>query len=73
MVFVYRGRDVAGRPLVLDDPLADALREAAAGPEGGLAGRLLAVREIFPAEIAEHPGFRAAVDDAVRRLLSEVP
>ena len=73
MVFIHRGRDVNGRPLVLDDPLADVLREAAAGPETGLADRLLAVREIFPADLAGHPGFRAAVTDAVRRLLSEVP
>jgi fructuronate reductase len=73
MLFVYRGRDVNGRPLVLDDPMADALRAAAAGPESGLAGRLLAVREIFPAELADHPGFRAAVTEAVQRLLSEIP
>jgi fructuronate reductase len=72
MVFVYRGRDVNGRPLVLDDPMADALREAAAGSEAGLAGRLLAVREIFPAELAGHEDFRAAVTESVRRLLSEV-
>ena len=73
MVFVYRGRDVNGRPLVLDDPLADALREAAAGSEAGLADRLLAVREIFPVELADHANFRATVTEAVRRLLSEVP
>ena len=73
MVFVYRGRDVNGRSLALDDPMADALREAAAGPEAGLADRLLAVREIFAEELASHPDFRAAVAEAVRRLLSEVP
>ncbi|MDQ0754643.1 mannitol dehydrogenase family protein [Arthrobacter sp. B3I4] len=73
MVFVYRGRDVNGRPLVLDDPVADMLRAAAAGSEAGLADRLLAVREIFPAELADHPEFRAAVAEAVRQLLSEVP
>lgn len=73
MVFVYRGRDVNGRPLALDDPMADALREAAAGPEAGLADRLLAVREIFAEELASHTDFRAAVAEAVRRLLSEVP
>ena len=27
----------------------------------------------FPAEVADHPGFRAAVAEAVQRLLSEVP
>jgi fructuronate reductase len=73
IVFICRGRDVNGRPLILDDPLADVLREAAAGPESGLADRLLAVQEIFPAAVAEHPEFRAAVDSAVRRLLAEVP
>jgi fructuronate reductase len=72
MVFVYRGRDANGRPLVLDDPMAEALREAAAGSEAGLADRLLAVREIFPAEVADHTEFRAAVTEAARRLLSEV-
>lgn len=73
MVFIYRGRDVNGRPLGLDDPLAEALRAAAAGSEAGLAGRLLAVKEIFPEELAGHPGFRAAVAEAVRKVLSEVP
>jgi fructuronate reductase len=72
MVFVFRGRDVNSRPLALDDPMAAALREAAAGPEAGLADRLLAVREVFTEEIASHPDFRAAVAEAVRRLLSEV-
>ena len=73
MVFIYRGRDINGRPLGLDDPMAEALRAAAAGSEAGLAGRLLAVKEIFPEELAGHPGFRAAVAEAVRKLLSEVP
>jgi len=73
MVFIYRGRDINGRPLGLDDPMAEALRAAADGSEAGLAGRLLAVTEIFPEELAGHPGFRAAVAEAVRKLLSEVP
>lgn len=73
MVFIYRGRDVNGRPLRLDDPMADLLRETAAGPEGGLADRLLALREIFPSDVAGNAGFRAAVTDAARRLLYEIP
>lgn len=73
MVFVRRGRDVNGRPLALDDPMSGRLQETAAGPEAGLVARLLALREIFPEEVAEHVGFRGAVTDAARRLLTEIP
>lgn len=72
MVFIYRGHDVNGRSLVLDDPMADGLREAASGSETGLADRLLALSAIFPEEVAAHAGFRAAVASHVRRLLSDI-
>ncbi|MET3919228.1 mannitol dehydrogenase family protein [Arthrobacter sp. UYEF20] len=72
MVFIYRGRDVNGKALALDDPMADALREAAAGSEAGLADRLLSLSSIFPEEVSTHVDFRGAVASSVRRLLSDV-
>lgn len=72
MVFVYRGHDANGRSLVLDDPLAAGLHEAARGTEAGLADRMLALRNIFPENIAGHDGFSAAVRHQVASLLKEI-
>lgn len=57
---------VAGRGVTLDDPLAGALADAAAGPVEGLADRLLRVEAVFGADLAEHAAFRAAVTSALR-------
>ncbi|MFD1717606.1 mannitol dehydrogenase family protein [Georgenia deserti] len=66
MVFVARAAE--GRNgLELDDPLAPTLAEAAA--DGGRLGeRLLGIREIFPAELAEDDRFRSAVLTQVTEL-----
>ena len=72
-VFVARGRDVRGRRLPLDDPLAARLRDAAGGGDAGLADRMLAVPEVFPAAVREHDGFRAAFRTEVADLLRLVP
>jgi fructuronate reductase len=71
MSYVARGRDVRGRSLPLDDPLADRLRAAAA--DGGddpkrLVGSLLGIQEIFGPDLADHDGFRTALVDHVARL-----
>ncbi|MFR9778062.1 mannitol dehydrogenase family protein [Micromonospora sp. MS34] len=53
-----------GRPLPLDDPLADRLRDAlAAGRDtpAGVVDALFAVREVFPAELAADDEVRADV------------
>ncbi|GAB3070544.1 mannitol dehydrogenase family protein [Micromonospora schwarzwaldensis] len=53
-----------GRPLPLDDPLADRLRAAlAAGRHtpAGVVDAVFAVREVFPAELAADEEFRADV------------
>jgi len=71
IVFVARGSDLLGNPLPLDDPLAARLRETAgAGPESGLVDRMLDLREVFPRELAEHEGFRAALRTEVAGLLT---
>lgn len=72
VVFVRRGTSVTGDVLPLDDPLADVLRAAAAGPEDGLADRMLDLRAVFPAEVGDPPEMRAAVRAAVRELLADV-
>jgi fructuronate reductase len=73
MVFIYRGRDVNGKALPLDDPMAEALRESAAGSETGLSDRLLGLEAIFPEGVSAHGEFRVAVAAGVRELLSRCP
>jgi fructuronate reductase len=68
MAYVADGHDVAGRPLPLDDPLADRLRAAAAGPRRGLAERLLAVPEVFDAELRDSTVLRGLLDEHLDRL-----
>lgn len=72
MTYVYRGRDRDGRKLPLSDPLADTLRERAAGSEAGLVDRMFSVRQMFPADVAGHDGFRAAVRAHAAELLREI-
>lgn len=72
IVYVHRGRDSAGGELPLNDPLADVLREHAAGPDDGLVDRMFAIEEIFDEEIAGNDAFRAAVRDATKSLLVPV-
>jgi fructuronate reductase len=69
IVFVARRRDVHGHELPLDDPWADRLSAAAAGRDGSLVDRMLSLREVFPAEVAEHDGFRAALRAEIACLL----
>jgi len=83
VVFVAVGRTVAGEPLRLDDPIADELRAAAAevaGPDevgpahaDALVRRMLAVEQVFPAEVRDHAGFRDAVVAHTERLLEGYP
>ena len=73
VVFVARGRDVDGRELPLDDPLADRLREVAAGDDAGLADRMLGVHEVFSEPVREHDGFRTALRSEVADLLRTAP
>jgi fructuronate reductase len=70
MVYVARERDANGRPLPLDDPMAQRLRTAAAGPESGLVDRLLGLDEIFDAELRDSAILRALLIDAVAGLLT---
>ncbi len=74
MTFVAKARDIHGRQLPLEDPLADRLRAAAAA--GGdnprrLVNSLLGVHEIFGTDLAVHDGFRAALAEHVGRLITD--
>ena len=69
MVFVHRGETFSGKPLVLDDPLATELRQAATGPDTGLVARMLSLGQVFPAAVADHVGFRAALERHAADLL----
>ncbi|WP_046529244.1 mannitol dehydrogenase family protein [Cellulomonas sp. FA1] len=57
---------VGGRAVALDDPVADRLAAAATGPDP--VEGLLALRDVFPAEVAGSTAFRAAVRSALRDL-----
>ena len=64
------GRGDAGQPVPVIDPMEAKLRERA--KEGGKdPGPLLAMREVFSAEVAEHPAFRAQVAGYLRSLYDE--
>lgn len=69
IVYVSRGRDFDGHELPLNDPIANVLREQAAGSEEGVVDRMFGVREIFDDEIAGQDVFRDAVRDATAALL----
>jgi fructuronate reductase len=67
MAYVAVGEDATGRPLPLDDPLADRLKAAAAGPPEGLAERMLGVREVFDDELRESAVLRELLHDHLGR------
>ncbi|ROS31793.1 mannitol dehydrogenase family protein [Cellulomonas sp. PhB150] len=62
------GLEVAGRAVPLDDPMADALAHAAAGPRAGLVERMLAVRAVFGADLADDQALRRAVEHALTQI-----
>lgn len=57
---------VAGHPVRLDDPLAARLAEAVDAPDP--VGRLFALPQVVPPEVAASDAFRAAVTSALRDL-----
>ena len=66
------GIDERGQPIDVRDPLAARLRtisDQAGLAADRLAPALLAVREIFTAELADDPRFRAAVTQALSRII----
>jgi fructuronate reductase len=68
--YASAGKNDAGATLPLDDPIADKLR-AAAGPAStpeATVSAFLALREVFPAELAEDPGFRVLLTEALSSL-----
>jgi fructuronate reductase len=76
MACVVAGTDARGRPLDLEDPLAERLRDAAEGSSDatGVVDRLLGVREVFDAELAGSEVFRSMLAEDVAELLAgEVP
>jgi fructuronate reductase len=73
LTFVARGRDVHGETLPLDDPFADRLLAAAAGPDRDLVDRMLALEGVFPEAVREHDGFRTALRAEVADLRRLIP
>ncbi|ARP89953.1 mannitol dehydrogenase [Bordetella genomosp. 9] len=62
------GRSESGAALELSDPMAARLSALAAQGADGLVERVLAVREIFPAALAEDPRFSASLKNAYDAL-----
>lgn len=56
-----RGKDGAGAAWVVDDPFAARLAGCHRGSPADSVGALLAVGDVFPQRLAEHPEFRRAV------------
>jgi len=75
MAYVTAGRSRDGAPLPLDDPIADRLRAAVAGARGAAAvvTALLAVREVFPEDLAADPVVTACLTEELARLGSTLP
>jgi len=71
MAYVARGRDVGGRPLPLDDPMADLLRRAVTGrtDAAAIVDGLLGIEEIFGADLRDSAAFRAVLIEHVASLL----
>ncbi|WP_199432825.1 mannitol dehydrogenase family protein [Qaidamihabitans albus] len=71
MVYVAVGRDRLGRPLPLDDPLADRLRQAAGGGREArsVVHGLLGVGEVFGHDLPECAAFRELLEESVAELL----
>ncbi|MDN4476871.1 mannitol dehydrogenase family protein [Demequina sp. SYSU T00192] len=72
MLFVHAAAagslEVAGSPVGLDDPAAQALGQAAAGSIDGLADRMLDRSGVFPAALAGDDRWRTAVRSGVSEL-----
>jgi fructuronate reductase len=71
MTYVARGRDINGRPLPVDDPLADRLRRATATgthDPARVVTAMLDITEIFGTDLRDHNAFRDALVAHVARL-----
>lgn len=73
MEFVRRGESVDGRPLILSDPRADELREAARGPAATLVDRFLGVPGLFSRDLAENATWRGLLCEAMDAFTSDRP
>lgn len=68
------GTDERGGTHGIDDPMGvrlSATARAAGRDAAALSQALFAIREVFPAELAEHEGFRDAVRETLGRLLAQ--
>ena len=74
MVHVAAGRDRAGQPLVLNDPLAAELQAAVGGASSppAIVERLLGVRAVFGSDLVEQRAWREDLVGQVAQLLTEL-
>jgi fructuronate reductase len=70
MRFVAAGQSDHGAVLPLDDPMAGRLRAVVGGAPtaGATVSALLALREVFPADLADNATFRALLTEALDLL-----
>jgi fructuronate reductase len=73
MVFVARGVDCNGKALDLNDPRADELRAAAAGPESSLVERMAAVPGLFSDSLRDSAEWRELLQQRVDRFSGNDP
>lgn len=70
MTYVALGRDVDGRELPLDDPMADRLATVRGQSDAGrIVDDLLGVEAIFGADLPDHQDWRNSLRDLVDQLL----
>ena len=71
MAYVARGQDRGGRPLPLDDPMADVLGQVRGTTDAAaVVDRLLALEPVFGPELPELGWWRRELVDDVRTLLA---
>lgn len=72
ITFIYKGQTFGGNELVLDDPRAAELQAAvrSASKASEMVAALVALPDLFPADIAGHDGFKEAVTEKVADLLA---
>lgn len=72
IAFIQKGQSFGGNPLVLDDPRAAELQEAVRGAQtpADKVAAIMALPDLFPADIAGHTGFKESVIQKLANLLA---
>ena len=71
MAYVALGHDTSGRPLPLDDPMADRLTQVrGTGDAAAVVHTLLGIKSVFGPELPEIDWWRRDLESDIRDLLA---